>query len=189
MEYINIKVDEVPKCWLEVSSDQQNRLLVRGTLLKAKGELVNEACDRRLHIRLARGEASFATGHASFLDSFFLYFTIEHALSYLELRVLRVDGYPATVRQQLPINIYAMIIMIRHWSFQKDEPLPSLPVPHLETTMQKYLAQVEAISPTHLDRARILVRQFLSGPGPKLQQKLLERRQTTANWLRKRSQL
>ncbi|XP_074114537.1 choline acetyltransferase isoform X1 [Cotesia typhae] len=48
--------------------------------------------------------------------------------------------------------------------------------------MQKYLAQVEAISPTHLDRARVLVRQFLSGPGPKLQQKLLERKQTTANW-------
>ncbi|XP_043290100.1 choline O-acetyltransferase [Venturia canescens] len=48
--------------------------------------------------------------------------------------------------------------------------------------MQKYLAQVEAISPAHLDRCRSLVKSFLAGAGPKLQQHLLERRQTTVNW-------
>ncbi|XP_014205152.1 choline O-acetyltransferase [Copidosoma floridanum] len=64
----------------------------------------------------------------------------------------------------------------------RGESLPSLPVPHLETTMQKYLAQVEAVAPSHLDRTRTLVRAFLAGPGPKLQQRLLERRQQLDNW-------
>ncbi|XP_001605246.2 choline O-acetyltransferase isoform X2 [Nasonia vitripennis] len=64
----------------------------------------------------------------------------------------------------------------------RDEPLPSLPVPNLECTMQKYLAQVEAVAPNHLDRTRNLVRAFLAGPGPKLQQRLLERRQKVDNW-------
>ncbi|KAK0084887.1 hypothetical protein PV325_006187 [Microctonus aethiopoides] len=65
---------------------------------------------------------------------------------------------------------------------EKGEPLPSLPVPQLETTMQKYLAQVEAICPSHLDKCKLLVKAFLAGPGPKLQQQLLERQQTTINW-------
>lgn len=64
----------------------------------------------------------------------------------------------------------------------KAEPLPNLPVPHLETTMQKYLAQVEVIAPNHLERTRSLVKGFLAGSGPKLQQRLLERRQKTTNW-------
>ncbi|XP_011049382.1 PREDICTED: choline O-acetyltransferase isoform X2 [Acromyrmex echinatior] len=64
----------------------------------------------------------------------------------------------------------------------KEEALPSLPVPDLETTLQKYLAQVEAITPNHLEKTRSLVRAFLSGPGPKLQQRLFERRQKVANW-------
>ncbi|KAK0097697.1 hypothetical protein PV326_014405 [Microctonus aethiopoides] len=66
---------------------------------------------------------------------------------------------------------------------RKGEPLPSLPVPQLETTMQKYLAQVEAICPSHLDKCKLLVKAFLAGPGPKLQQQLLERQQTTINWM------
>ncbi|XP_046829201.1 choline O-acetyltransferase isoform X1 [Vespa crabro] len=64
----------------------------------------------------------------------------------------------------------------------KIEPLPSLPVPDLETTMQKYLAQVEVITPNHLEKTRSLVRGFLSGSGPKLQQYLLERRHKMNNW-------
>ncbi|XP_071637509.1 choline O-acetyltransferase isoform X3 [Temnothorax longispinosus] len=64
----------------------------------------------------------------------------------------------------------------------KEEALPSLPVPDLETTLQKYLAQVETITPSHLEKTRSLVRAFLSGPGPKLQQRLLERRQKVTNW-------
>ncbi|XP_043486009.1 choline O-acetyltransferase isoform X1 [Polistes fuscatus] len=48
--------------------------------------------------------------------------------------------------------------------------------------MQKYLAQVEVIVPNHLEKTRTLVRGFLSGSGPKLQQHLLERRHKMANW-------
>ncbi|XP_035736541.1 choline O-acetyltransferase-like isoform X3 [Vespa mandarinia] len=65
---------------------------------------------------------------------------------------------------------------------KRVEPLPSLPVPDLETTMQKYLAQVEVITPNHLEKTRSLVRGFLSGSGPKLQQYLLERRHKMNNW-------
>ncbi|EFN76154.1 hypothetical protein EAI_08733 [Harpegnathos saltator] len=49
--------------------------------------------------------------------------------------------------------------------------------------MQKYLAQVEVIAPHHLERTRSLVKAFLSGSGPKLQHRLLERRQKTDNWI------
>lgn len=49
--------------------------------------------------------------------------------------------------------------------------------------MQKYLAQVEAISPGHLEKCKQLVRSFMQGPGPKLQQCLVERRQNTPNWV------
>ncbi|XP_066591716.1 choline O-acetyltransferase isoform X2 [Prorops nasuta] len=66
--------------------------------------------------------------------------------------------------------------------FKREQLLPNLPVPDLEFTMQKYLAQVEVLAPKHLDKTRILVKNFLAGNGPKLQQRLLERRQKTANW-------
>ena len=49
--------------------------------------------------------------------------------------------------------------------------------------MQKYLAQVEAVAPNHLDKTRSLVRAFLAGPAPKLQQRLIERRQKLENWV------
>ncbi|XP_043520499.1 peroxisomal carnitine O-octanoyltransferase-like [Frieseomelitta varia] len=64
----------------------------------------------------------------------------------------------------------------------KEATLPTLPVPDLESTLQKYLAQVEVIAPNHLPKTRSLVKAFLSGPGPKLQQRLLERRQKMTNW-------
>ncbi|XP_020711658.2 choline O-acetyltransferase isoform X2 [Athalia rosae] len=62
------------------------------------------------------------------------------------------------------------------------EDLPKLPVPDLESTMQKYLAQVEVIAPSYLERTQVLVKNFLAGPGPKLQQRLLQRREQTINW-------
>ncbi|KAL7306295.1 hypothetical protein TKK_0001725 [Trichogramma kaykai] len=48
--------------------------------------------------------------------------------------------------------------------------------------MQKYLAQVEAVAPNHLEKTQSLVRAFLAGSGPKLQQRLIERQQKLANW-------
>ncbi|KOC71054.1 Histone-lysine N-methyltransferase SETMAR [Habropoda laboriosa] len=65
----------------------------------------------------------------------------------------------------------------------KEATLPTLPVPDLESTLQKYLAQVEAVAPHHLPKTRSLVKAFLSGPGPKLQQRLVERRQKMTNWV------
>lgn len=84
------------------------------------------------------------------------------------------------------ISFLTIIAYFRHsFDLQKEEALPSLPVPDLETTLQKYLAQIEVVAPNHLERTRSLVRAFLSGPGPKLQQRLLERRQKTTNWVSK----
>lgn len=68
-------------------------------------------------------------------------------------------------------------------TLQKEATLPNLPVPDLESTLQKYLTQVEVIAPNHLPKTRNLVKAFLSGPGPKLQQRLLERRQKVSNWV------
>ncbi|XP_011505793.1 PREDICTED: choline O-acetyltransferase [Ceratosolen solmsi marchali] len=69
-----------------------------------------------------------------------------------------------------------------HRCRKKDEALPTLPVPCLEATMQKYLAQVEAVAPNYLEKTRNLVKAFLTGPGPKLQQRLIERSQKVTNW-------
>ncbi|CAL7935981.1 unnamed protein product [Xylocopa violacea] len=66
---------------------------------------------------------------------------------------------------------------------RKETTLPKLPVPDLESTLQKYLAQVEVVAPNCLPKTRSLVRAFLAGPGPKLQQRLLERRQKVPNWI------
>ncbi|XP_046737810.1 choline O-acetyltransferase isoform X1 [Diprion similis] len=62
------------------------------------------------------------------------------------------------------------------------EDLPKLPVPDLESTMQKYLAQVEVIAPKCWEKTQSIVKSFLAGPGPKLQQRLLDRREQTINW-------
>nr|CAD7400421.1 unnamed protein product [Timema cristinae] len=63
--------------------------------------------------------------------------------------------------------------------------LPKLPVPTLEHSMERYLAAVRPLVPeSQYERTRSLVKSFSgpSGPGPRLQEKLLQRREQQDNW-------
>jgi len=60
--------------------------------------------------------------------------------------------------------------------FEYQSQLPSLPVPALEATVAKYVENARLfLSPQELERTRQEAERFLQGPGPVLQQKLLER--------------
>jgi hypothetical protein len=64
--------------------------------------------------------------------------------------------------------------------------LPKLPVPSLEQTLERYLATVKPIvSEAQYDRTRAMLKAFGSsnGPGPRLQEKLLQLREETDNWV------
>nr|CAD7586456.1 unnamed protein product [Timema genevievae] len=68
---------------------------------------------------------------------------------------------------------------------EHDAVLPKLPVPTLEHTMERYLAAVRPLVPeSQYERTRSLVKNFSgpSGPGPRLQEKLLQRREQQDNW-------
>lgn len=63
--------------------------------------------------------------------------------------------------------------------------LPKLPVPLLERTTKLYLETLKPIlNEKQYEHARKLVADFTSGPGPMLQEILLERREEHDNWVR-----
>jgi len=64
--------------------------------------------------------------------------------------------------------------------------LPKLPVPSLEQTLERYLATVKPIvNEGQYERTRAMVKAFGSsnGPGPRLQEKLLQLREERDNWV------
>jgi carnitine O-acetyltransferase len=64
--------------------------------------------------------------------------------------------------------------------------LPKLPVPSLEQTVERYLATVKPIvSEAQYERTRNMLKVFGSttGPGPRLQEKLLQLREEKDNWV------
>ncbi|RUS91027.1 hypothetical protein EGW08_001244 [Elysia chlorotica] len=66
--------------------------------------------------------------------------------------------------------------------------LPKLPVPELQSTLDKYLSLVRTVvSPAEFARTKRAVEQFLKpgGPGHLLQEYLLQRQQGTDNWANK----
>lgn len=66
--------------------------------------------------------------------------------------------------------------------FQND--LPKLPVPDLETTMQRYLDAVQPlVTESQLEHTRTLVQSFLDDPGPTIQDALIQRRSRMDNWV------
>ena len=66
-----------------------------------------------------------------------------------------------------------------------QEGLPSLPVPPLKQTCERYLAMLEPIvSEEELEHTRQLVAEFLrGGVGERLQKRLERRAQKTENWV------
>lgn len=69
-------------------------------------------------------------------------------------------------------------------SFENDEKLPSLPVPPLDKTLEKY---VESIKPfatqEELSNVQNLCKEFRNGIGQDLQQGLLKKASEEKNWV------
>ncbi|XP_061572808.1 peroxisomal carnitine O-octanoyltransferase [Cololabis saira] len=69
-------------------------------------------------------------------------------------------------------------------TFQYQSSLPPLPVPSLESTLNKYLDAVRPFGSEQECEATVaIVRKFQEGIGPELHQKLLQRAKKKRNWL------
>ncbi|XP_043923448.1 peroxisomal carnitine O-octanoyltransferase isoform X1 [Protopterus annectens] len=69
-------------------------------------------------------------------------------------------------------------------TFQYQSTLPSLPVPPLSESLEKYINAVKPfVNETELRRTQEIVKNFQHGIGKELQRKLLERARTKRNWL------
>ncbi|XP_008321295.1 peroxisomal carnitine O-octanoyltransferase isoform X1 [Cynoglossus semilaevis] len=69
-------------------------------------------------------------------------------------------------------------------TFQHQSVLPPLPVPSLESSLNKYLEAVRPFASENEFRATVdVVRKFQEGVGRELHQKLLQRAKTKRNWL------
>lgn len=71
-------------------------------------------------------------------------------------------------------------------TFQFQSSLPSLPLPDLQNTLRKYLESVKPhVTPEEYSHTESIVRQFGSGIGQELQQKLKLKAQNSRNWMEK----
>lgn len=62
--------------------------------------------------------------------------------------------------------------------------LPKVPVPELDSTMAEYLRLLEPVlTPSHHEKTKAIVSQFISGPGPMLQKYLQDKREADLNWV------
>ncbi|XP_056007986.1 peroxisomal carnitine O-octanoyltransferase-like isoform X2 [Ostrea edulis] len=69
-------------------------------------------------------------------------------------------------------------------TFSLESDLPSLPVPDLHHTLQRYLDSVKPhVSDEEYRQTEFIVQQFASGVGKKLHEKLLEKARNERNWL------
>lgn len=69
-------------------------------------------------------------------------------------------------------------------TFQYQDSLPSLPVPSLEESLNKYLESVKPFAnEEEYKKTEEIVKKFQNGIGEKLHQKLLERAKEKRNWL------
>lgn len=68
--------------------------------------------------------------------------------------------------------------------FENDLNLPSLPVPKLNQTLEKYIASVQPhLNEQELKTTLDVVKKFENGIGKKLQELLVEKAKNTDNWL------
>jgi carnitine O-octanoyltransferase len=69
-------------------------------------------------------------------------------------------------------------------TFQYDDTLPSLPVPPLHHTLNRYLDSVKPfVTEDELAATAFLVSEFENGVGKELQAKLMERAKHKRNWV------
>ena len=70
-------------------------------------------------------------------------------------------------------------------TFELDEELPSLPVPSLDETLDKYLDSIEPfVTESELKTTKIIVEKFRNGAGEDLQDLLLKHAGERKNWVR-----
>lgn len=84
--------------------------------------------------------------------------------------------------------VYVAVVYISHMYVYClcyfPKALPKVPVPELETTMAEYLRLLEPVlTPSHHDKTKAIVNQFISGPGPMLQKYLQDKREADLNWV------
>lgn len=71
-------------------------------------------------------------------------------------------------------------------TFQYQDQLPSLPVPDLQHTLDRYLDSVKPhLSPEEYKQTEFIVQQFAANEGKFLHEKLLEQASKSRNWLQK----
>lgn len=75
-------------------------------------------------------------------------------------------------------------------TFAFDNNLPSLPVPDLDKTLNKYLDSIKPfVDELTFSKTQSIVEKFRNGIGPFLNFHLLERARTERNWVRKNNLL
>ena len=73
----------------------------------------------------------------------------------------------------------------RHKTFSEDENLPSLPLPDIQHTLNRYLDSVRPfVSHEDFSNTYEIVKKFEQGPGLLLQSKLRKKAETEKNWVR-----
>ncbi|XP_072042029.1 peroxisomal carnitine O-octanoyltransferase-like isoform X1 [Amphiura filiformis] len=71
-------------------------------------------------------------------------------------------------------------------TFQLEDTLPSLPVPPLDKTLQRYLASAEPVlTPDEYQKTAQIVSDFEKGVGKQLHEKLVQKANTSRNWMEK----
>lgn len=82
------------------------------------------------------------------------------------------------------MDIDAMFTSTSEKTFQYDDQLPSLPVPTLQHTLDRYLDSVRPhVTPDEYRQTEFIVQQFASGVGKDLHRQLLKKAETERNWL------
>lgn len=69
-------------------------------------------------------------------------------------------------------------------TFSMDESMPDFPLPELNETLDRYY---ESLLPfgteEELRNSRQIIQRFREGVGPKLHQRIVEKKKTTKNWV------
>ncbi|XP_052247535.1 peroxisomal carnitine O-octanoyltransferase-like isoform X2 [Dreissena polymorpha] len=85
---------------------------------------------------------------------------------------------------QKNMDVDALFTSDSEKTFQYDSSLPSLPVPSLQHTLDRYLDSVRPhITDSEFMQTEILVQQFASGVGKDLHKQLVKRASINRNWL------
>jgi len=101
-------------------------------------------------------------------------------------------NFLAGILYYLPERFYSRVIgrdaifkSTTNKTFENEENLPNLPVPHLRNTLDTYLDSVRAVvTEEEYKTTETTVRNFENGVGDKLQKMLIKRSENYKNWVK-----